>query len=204
MSTYYMFMAEACYDGKWYNIDYFTRDFDGKMSHQYLAVISRGYIGRLADIYCSRGTLSFEELAQSTQELLLNDHDEAYQDYVRLDYYYNTGSLDNLKELVEAPYEREGYITRNQAKALKCGELDDIPYDEILTAKEVLALPEDARSEYTLCSWDYTSLSRQTIKRMVAKIEDQLAAFNESLLMRSDLPSTEHYASGVRIICRMA
>lgn len=37
MSTYYDFMVEAKYNGKWYNIDLHTKDIDGKLRHQYLA-----------------------------------------------------------------------------------------------------------------------------------------------------------------------
>ena len=36
MSTYYDFMVEAKYEGKWYNIDFHTKDIDGKLRHQYL------------------------------------------------------------------------------------------------------------------------------------------------------------------------
>ena len=39
MSTYYDFMVEAKYEGKWYNIDFHTKDIDGKLRHQYLATI---------------------------------------------------------------------------------------------------------------------------------------------------------------------
>lgn len=35
MSTYYDFMVEAKYKDKWYNIDLHTKDFDGKLRHQY-------------------------------------------------------------------------------------------------------------------------------------------------------------------------
>ena len=45
MSTYYDFMVEAKYEGKWYNIDFHTKDIDGKLRHQYLATISRSFIG---------------------------------------------------------------------------------------------------------------------------------------------------------------
>ena len=47
MSTYYDFMVEAKYEGKWYNIDFHTKDIDGKLRHQYLATISRSFIGLL-------------------------------------------------------------------------------------------------------------------------------------------------------------
>ena len=49
MSTYYDFMVEAKYEGKWYNIDFHTKDIDGKLRHQYLATISRSFIGLLED-----------------------------------------------------------------------------------------------------------------------------------------------------------
>ena len=49
MSTYYDFMVEAKYEGKWYNIDFHTKDIDGKLRHQYLATISRNFIGLLED-----------------------------------------------------------------------------------------------------------------------------------------------------------
>ena len=36
MSVYYDFFAEAYYNGKWYNIDFFTMGQTGKFKHQYL------------------------------------------------------------------------------------------------------------------------------------------------------------------------
>lgn len=45
MSTYYDFMVEAKYKDKWYNIDLHTKDFDGKLRHQYLATFSRSFVG---------------------------------------------------------------------------------------------------------------------------------------------------------------
>mgnify|MGYP006956641153 FL=1 len=46
MSTYYDFMVEAKYKDKWHNIDLHTKDFDGKLRHQYLATFSRSFVGR--------------------------------------------------------------------------------------------------------------------------------------------------------------
>ena len=46
MSTYYDFMVEAKYKDKWYNIDLHTKDFDGKLRHQYLATFSRSFVDR--------------------------------------------------------------------------------------------------------------------------------------------------------------
>lgn len=46
MSTYYDFMVEAKYKDKWYNIDLHTKDFDGKLRHQYLATFSRSFVGQ--------------------------------------------------------------------------------------------------------------------------------------------------------------
>lgn len=50
MSTYYDFMVEAKYNGKWYNIDLHTKDIDGKLRHQYLATFSRSFIGQLENL----------------------------------------------------------------------------------------------------------------------------------------------------------
>lgn len=71
MSTYYDFMVEAKYEGKWYNIDFHTKDIDGKLRHQYLATISRSFIGLLEDRVNGAWAISFDDLAESTQQLLL-------------------------------------------------------------------------------------------------------------------------------------
>ena len=48
MSTYYDSWSRQV-RGKWYNIDFHTKDIDGKLRHQYLATISRSLIGLLED-----------------------------------------------------------------------------------------------------------------------------------------------------------
>ena len=50
MSTYYDFMVEAKYKDKWHNIDLHTKDFDGKLRHQYLATFSRSFVGQLESL----------------------------------------------------------------------------------------------------------------------------------------------------------
>ena len=50
MSVYYDFFAEAYYNGKWYNIDFFTMGQTGKLKHQYLYTVSRSFLGRLSTV----------------------------------------------------------------------------------------------------------------------------------------------------------
>ena len=42
MSTYYDFMVEAKYEGKWYNIDFHTKDIDGKAYGHMLLQLPEG------------------------------------------------------------------------------------------------------------------------------------------------------------------
>ena len=65
MSTTYKFFVEAFYAGKWYNIDYLTQGTDGCLNHQYLANISRSFLGLLEPLIPSGHCLNFEELAES-------------------------------------------------------------------------------------------------------------------------------------------
>ena len=83
MSTYYDFMVEAKYEGKWYNIDFHTKDIDGKLRHQYLATISRSFIGLLEDRVNGAWAISFDDLAESTQQLLLASTFEGREDSLR-------------------------------------------------------------------------------------------------------------------------
>lgn len=71
MSTYYDFMVEAKYKDKWYNIDLHTKDFDGKLRHQYLATFSRSFVGQLESLIDGAWRIGFDDLAESTQNLLL-------------------------------------------------------------------------------------------------------------------------------------
>lgn len=72
MSTYYDFMVEAKYKDKWYNIDLHTKDFDGKLRHQYLATFSRSFVGQLESLIDGAWRIGFDDLAESTQNLLLS------------------------------------------------------------------------------------------------------------------------------------
>lgn len=72
MSTYYDFMVETKYKDKWYNIDLHTKDIDGKLRHQYLATFSRSFIGQLENLIDGAWRIGFDDLAESTQNLLLS------------------------------------------------------------------------------------------------------------------------------------
>ena len=72
MSTYYDFMVEAKYKDKWYNIDLHTKDFDGKLRHQYFATFSRSFVGQLESLIDGAWRIGFDDLAESTQNLLLS------------------------------------------------------------------------------------------------------------------------------------
>ena len=65
MSTYYDFMVEAKYNGKWYNIDLHTKDIDGKLRHQYLATFSRSFIGQLENLIDGAWRIGFDDLAEA-------------------------------------------------------------------------------------------------------------------------------------------
>lgn len=114
MSTYYDFMVEAKYEGKWYNIDFHTKDIDGKLRHQYLATISRSFIGLLEDRVNGAWAISFDDLAASTQQLLLASTFEGREDSLRLERFYVAGNLDDFERLLNGPYQMEYYVTRNQ------------------------------------------------------------------------------------------
>lgn len=152
MSTYYDFMVEAKYEGKWYNIDFHTKDIDGKLRHQYLATISRSFIGLLEDRVNGAWAISFDDLAESTQQLLLASTFEGREDSLRLERFYVAGNLDDFERLLNGPYQMEYYVTRNQIAAYEEQKIDEIY--EYLTAHELLELPQAARSEYVLYRWN--------------------------------------------------
>lgn len=198
MSTTYKFFVEAFYAGKWYNIDYLTQGAEGRLNHQYLATISRSFLGLLAPLIPSGQCLNFEELAETTQTLLLEETQEKYEDYVRLGKYFILGDLKTLETTLNSPYMYEGYVTRNDAALIESGE-DEEPFD-ILSAHELLGLPEEARREYVLLKWDFPYGSRNQLRRMVEKVHDQLEAFNHSIPYRKDVPVRDLQAYKTRIL----
>lgn len=198
MSTIYKFFVEAFYAGKWYNIDYLTQGTDGCLNHQYLTSISRSFLGLLEPLIPSGHCLNFEELAESTQTLLLDEKNEEHEDYVRLGKYFVLGDLKGLETLLNSPYMYEGYITRNDAALIESGNEEE-PY-EVMTAHELLGLPEEARREYVLFKWDYPYKTRNQLRRMVEKVHDQLEAFNQSIPYRKDVPVRDLQAYKTRIL----
>ena len=126
MSTYYDFMVEAKYEGKWYNIDFHTKDIDGKLRHQYLATISRSFIGLLEERVNGAWAISFDDLAESTQQLLLASTFEGREDSLRLERFYVAGNLDDFERLLNGPYQMEYYVTRNQIAAYEEQKIDEI------------------------------------------------------------------------------
>lgn len=201
MSTYYDFMVEAKYEGKWYNIDFHTKDIDGKLRHQYLATISRSFIGLLEDRVNGAWAISFDDLAESTQQLLLASTFEGREDSLRLERFYVAGNLDDFERLLNGPYQMEYYVTRNQIAAYKEQKIDEIY--EYLTAHELLELPQAARSEYVLYRWNDTFANTENIRAMVERLKYQVECFNDALPYRTDQSYGDRAASQIRVIYRI-
>lgn len=201
MSTYYDFMVEAKYEGKWYNIDFHTKDIDGKFRHQYLATISRSFIGLLEDRVNGAWAISFDDLAESTQQLLLASTFEGREDSLRLERFYVAGNLDDFERLLNGPYQMEYYVTRNQIAAYEEQKIDEIY--EYLTAHELLELPQAARSEYVLYRWNDTFANTENIRAMVERLKYQVECFNDALPYRTDQSYGDRAASQIRVIYRI-
>lgn len=201
MSTYYDFMVEAKYEGKWYNIDFHTKDIDGKLRHQYLATISRSFIGLLEDRVNGAWAISFDDLAESTQQLLLASTFEGREDSLRLERFYVAGNLDDFERLLNGPYQMEYYVTRNQIAAYEEQKIDEIY--EYLTAHELLELPQAARSEYVLYRWNDTFANKENIRAMVERLKYQVECFNDALPYRTDQSYGDRAASQIRVIYRI-
>lgn len=201
MSTYYDFMVEAKYEGKWYNIDFHTKDIDGKLRHQYLATISRSFIGLLEDRVNGAWAISFDDLAESTQQLLLASTFEGREDSLRLERFYVAGNLDDFERLLNGPYQMEYYVTRNQIAAYEEQKIDEIY--EYLTAHELLELPQAARSEYVLYRWNDTFANTENIQAMVERLKYQVECFNDALPYRTDQSYGDRAASQIRVIYRI-
>lgn len=201
MSTYYDFMVEAKYEGKWYNIDFHTKDIDGKLRHQYLATISRNFIGLLEDQVHGAWAIGFDDLAESTQQLLLASTFEGREDSLRLERFYVAGNLDDFERLLNGPYQMEYYVTRNQIAAYEEHKIDEI--NEYLTAHELLELPQAARSEYVLYRWNDTFANTENIRAMVERLKYQVECFNDALPYRTDQSYGDRAASQIRVICRI-
>lgn len=201
MSTYYDFMVEAKYEGKWYNIDFHTKDIDGKLRHQYLATISRSFIGLLEDRVNGAWAISFDDLAESTQQLLLASTFEGREDSLRLERFYVAGNLDDFERLLNGPYQMEYYVTRNQIAAYEEHKFDEI--NEYLTAHELLELPQAARSEYVLYRWNDTFANTENIRAMVERLKYQVECFNDALPYRAGQSYGDRAASQIRVIYRI-
>lgn len=201
MSTYYDFMVEAKYEGKWYNIDFHTKDIDGKLRHQYLATISRSFIGLLEDRVNGAWAISFDDLAESTQQLLLASTFEGREDSLRLERFYVAGNLDDFERLLNGPYQMEYYVTRNQIAAYEEQKIDEIY--EYLTAHELLELPQASRSEYVLYRWNDTFANTENIRAMVERLKYQVECFNDALPYRTDQSYGDRAASQIRVIYRI-
>lgn len=201
MSTYYDFMVEAKYEGKWYNIDFHTKDIDGKLRHQYLATISRSFIGLLEDQVNGAWAIGFDDLAESTQQLLLASTFEGREDSLRLERFYVAGNLDDFERLLNGPYQMEYYVTRNQIAAYEEHKIDDIY--EYLTAHELLELPQATRNEYVLYRWNDTFANAENIRAMVERLKYQVECFNDALPYRAGQSYGDRAASQIRVIYRI-
>ena len=201
MSTYYDFMVEAKYEGKWYNIVFHTKDIDGILRHQYLATISRSFIGLLEDQVNGAWAIGFDDLAESTQQLLLASTFEGREDSLRLERFYVAGNLDDFERLLNGPYQMEYYVTRNQIAAYEEHKIDEIY--EYLTAHELLELPQATRNEYVLYRWNDTFANTENIRAMVERLKYQVECFNDALPYRAGQSYGDRAASQIRVIYRI-
>ena len=201
MSTYYDFMVEAKYEGKLYNIDFHTKDIDGKLRHQYLATISRSFIGLLEDQVNGAWAIGFDDLAESTQQLLLASTFEGREDSLRLERFYVAGNLNDFERLLNGPYQMEYYVTRNQIAAYEEHKIDEIY--EYLTAHELLELPQATRNEYVLYRWNDTFANTENIRAMVERLKYQVECFNDALPYRAGQSYGDRAASQIRVIYRI-
>ena len=96
MSVYYGFFAEAYYNGKWYNIDFFTMGQTGKLKHQYLYTVSRSFLGRLSTVIDHAVPLKFEDLAEGTRKILREDAQPQYEDSLELETFFYAGDLHDF------------------------------------------------------------------------------------------------------------
>ena len=142
--------------------------------------------------------MNFEELSESTQALLLEETKDAHEDYVRLSKYFILGDLKTLETILNSPYMYEGYVTRNDAAKIESGN-DEESYD-VMSARELLELPENIRREYVLFKWDYPYNTRNQLRRMVENVHDQLDAFNDSIPYSKDVPVRDLQAYKTRIL----
>lgn len=202
MSTYYDFMVEAKYEGKWYNIDFHTKGIDGNMSHQYLATISRSFVGLLEELVNGAWTIGFDDLAESTQQLLLASTFEGCEDALRLEHFYVAGDLSDFESLMDGPFQMEYYVTRNQIAAYESHKIDEI--SDYLTAHELLELPQAARNEYVLYRWNESFANAENIKAMVDRLKHQVECFNDALPVKAGLSYGDRAASQVRVIYRIS
>ena len=194
-------MVEAKYEGKWYNIDFHTKDIDGKLRHQYLATISRNFIGLLEDQVNGAWAIGFDDLAESTQQLLLASTFEGREDSLRLERFYVAGNLDDFERLLNGPYQMEYYVTRNQIAAYEEHKFDEI--NEYLTAHELLELPQATRNEYVLYRWNDTFANAENIRAMVERLKYQVECFNDALPYRAGQSYGDRAASQIRVIYRI-
>ena len=142
--------------------------------------------------------MNFEELSESTQALLLEETKDAHEDYVRLSKYFILGDLKTLETTLNSPYMYEGYVTRNDAAKIESAN-DEESY-EVMSARELLELPENIRREYVLFKWDYPYNTRNQLRRMVENVHDQLDAFNDSIPYSKDVPVRDLQAYKTRIL----
>ena len=185
MSTYYDFMVEAKYEGKWYNIDFHTKDIDGLLEDQVNGAWAIG----------------FDDLAESTQQLLLASTFEGREDSLRLERFYVAGNLDDFERLLNGPYQMEYYVTRNQIAAYEEHKIDEIY--EYLTAHELLELPQATRNEYVLYRWNDTFANTENIRAMVERLKYQVECFNDALPYRAGQSYGDRAASQIRVIYRI-
>lgn len=169
---------------------------------RYLYTVSRSFLGCLSTVIDHAVPLKFEDLAEGTRKILREDAQPQYEDSLELETFFYAGDLHDFEALLDAPYEYEYFVTRNQVAALEAHLIDD--FSECLTAKDVIELPEDARDEYVLYHWDYPTNSRQIVQQLVDKLHEQLDFFNDSIPYQPGASSTDQRAASVRVVYRLS
>lgn len=207
MSIYYYLMTEAKIDGNWYNIDFSQQGLDGQSYHVYLEEISRHSIGRIEGLINHIGSLTFDDLSESTKRVLeaeeQSDNDfqtwktESNKPDERMfsDTKFYIISYKDLQE-EQKRYDYEGYVRIQDIEKFESGEIED--FEDCLTLQEVRELPDNIKVDFQYYRWN---VGIDYIKRMLDKIQYQYQAYSNLLNTYLYDKVKQNSIEDIRLIC---
>jgi len=178
MGIDYTIYTEAYIKDRWYNIDSYVLAPSGKFLLAPL-LNGRSFVREFLYQIGDAGTLSFLELAETTQKYLHDETKEEYREDLMKKRFEVYDYYTEIKPKFVREYQYEYYAPRFRIAAFETGEIEEIC--DWLTRESYEELPSDEKNEYVFFKWTEPDSWYNTLSKVITRVETRLADYRSEV-----------------------